>query len=221
MAKPLVIYGNGTVAEAVHFYFTHDTEFEVVAFTVDQAFLKEGDLLGLPIVPFDRIMSAYPPSEFDMFIGVGHVHINRVRAAKYAQAKELGYDLVNYISSRSITWPGLELGDNCKVGAGSSVSPYVRLGNNVIIGGGSSVGHHTVVKDHCSLAPRAAIAGNVIIEPYCLIGANATIRDRVTIARECVIGAGAVILEDTVERGVYLGSPAERLPINSDRLRLS
>lgn len=221
MEKPVVIYGNGSVAETVHFFLTHDTPREVVAFTVDRDFNVQDTLLGLPVMPFNRIAAAYPPSDFDMFIGVGHVLVNRVRAEKYGAAKAMGYHLINYVSSRSITWPGLIMGDNCKIGAGSSISPFVQLGSNVNIGGGSSVGHHTVIKDNCSLSPRVAIAGNVVVEPYCLIGANATIRDRITIARECVIGAGAVILQDTEERGVYLGSPAEMLPISSDRLPLT
>lgn len=220
MPKPVVIYGNGTVAETVHFYFTHDSAVEVAAFTVDPQFMQEDDLLGLPLIPFDQITARYPPADFDMFIGVGHVRINRVRAAKYNEAKQLGYRLINYISSKAITWPGLEMGDNCKIGTGAQISPFARLGSNVNIGGGSNVGHHTVIKDHVSLAPRVTIAGTVVVEPFCLIGANATIRDRVTIARECVIGAGAVILEDTQERGVYLGRPAELLPISSDRLPL-
>lgn len=219
--KPIVIYGNGSVAETVHFYLTHDSPFEVAAFTVDGAFITAEKLLGLPLVPFETIREFYPPSDYDMIIGVGHVRVNRVRAEKYAQAKGLGYTLINYISTRAITWPGLVLGDNCKIGAGSSISPFVNLGSNIIIGGGASVGHHTVIKDHCSLAPRVTIAGNVVVEPYCLIGANATIRDRVTLAEGTVVGAGAVILEDTKEGGVYLGSPAELLPISSDRLPLS
>ena len=40
----------------------------------------------------------------------------------------------------------------------------------------------------------------------------------VTIARQGIIGAGAVILGDTVEKGVYMSQPAERLPIESDKL---
>jgi sugar O-acyltransferase (sialic acid O-acetyltransferase NeuD family) len=218
MRKPVVIYGNGTVAETVHFYFRHDAAVEVAAFTVDPEFIKEETLLGLPLVPFDQVVSLYPPEAYDMFIGVGHVRVNRVRAAKYAAAKQLGYQLINYISSKAITWPGLKMGDNCKIGTAAQISPFAQLGNNVTIGGGCHVGHHTIIGDHVSLAPRATIVGTVVVEPYCLIGANATIRDRVTIARECVIGAGAVILEDTQEKGVYLGSPAEKLPISSDRL---
>jgi sugar O-acyltransferase (sialic acid O-acetyltransferase NeuD family) len=218
---PLVLFGNGSVAAATHLLLTHDSPYEVVAFTVDRDFIKEPTLNGLPVVPFDEVIVRYAPDQFDMHIAVGHVHINRVRAERYYQAKALGYALVNYISTYALTWPGLEIGDNCKVGPNATINPFARLGNDVRIGTGSNVGHHTVLGDHCSLASNVTIAGNVTVGPYCLIGANATIRDRVTIARECVIGAGAVILADTKEREVYLGQPAELLPISSDRLPLN
>lgn len=218
--KPIVIYGNGSVAEASCYYLRHDSEFNVVAFTVDQQFIGAGELMGLPVLPFEQILGSHPPSAVDMFIAVGHVRVNRVRADKYQQARDLGYRLISYVSSHAITWPDLVMGDNCKIGAGANISPFVRLGSNVNIGGGSSIGHHTVIGDHCSIAPGATIAGNVIVEPRALIGAHATIRDRVRISRECVVGAGAVILKDTRERGVYLGQEAELLPITSDRLPL-
>jgi sugar O-acyltransferase (sialic acid O-acetyltransferase NeuD family) len=218
--KKVILYGNGSVAQATYFLLVHDSPYNIVVFTVDREYIKEDTLFDLPVIPFDQVVSAYPPEEFDMHIAVGHVRVNRVRAQKYQQAKEMGYTLVNYISPKSLTWPGLVIGDNCKIGPNATINPFAQLGNNVRIGTGSNIGHHTIIKDHCSLASNVTISGNVIVGPYCLIGANATIRDRVTIAEECVIGAGAVILQDTKTREVYLGRSAELLPISSDQLPL-
>jgi len=218
--KKVILYGNGSVAQATYIFFLHDSLYEIASFTVDREFIKEDNLFELPVIPFDQIELSYPPDEFDMHIAVGHVRVNRIRAQKYLQAKEMGYQLINYISSKSLTWPGVIIGDNCKIGPNSTVNPFAELGNDVRIGTGCNVGHHTKIGDHCSLASHVAIAGNVTIEPYCLVGTNATIRDRVKIARECVIGAGAVILQDTKPKEVYLGKPGELLPIFSDHLPL-
>ena len=218
--KKVVLFGNGSVAQATYYFFLYDSQYEVSGFTVDREFIKEETLFGLPMIPFDQVESHFPPDKFDMHIAIGHVRVNQIRAQKYLKAKEIGYQLINYISSKAITWPGLVLGDNCKIGANSTINPFAALGNNVRIGTGCNVGHHTIIGDHVSLASHVAIAGNVTIEPYCLIGINATIRDRVKIARECVIGAGAVILQDTKPGEVYLGKPAELLPILSGQLPL-
>ena len=35
MRKPLILFGAGDIAELAYFYFTNDSAYEVVAFTVD------------------------------------------------------------------------------------------------------------------------------------------------------------------------------------------
>src|SRR5687768_15554885 len=99
MAK-IVIFGAGDIAKLAHHYFTTDSEHEVVAFTVDHAYRESDEMLGLPVVDFEQVRELYPPRAFGMFIGLSYTQLNRARAEKYHAAKELGYSLVSYISSR-------------------------------------------------------------------------------------------------------------------------
>jgi sugar O-acyltransferase (sialic acid O-acetyltransferase NeuD family) len=218
--EKIVLFGNGQVADHAYVLFTYDSPYEVVAFTVDRAYLREESAHGLPIVPFEEISAHYPPDQYKMHISISYRRVNQLRAEKYEQARAKGYQLVSAISPRATTWPDLVMGDNGRIGANTLVDTCVTLGNNVTIAGGCIIGHHTVIGDHCFLAAGVVVSGSVTIEPYCFIGANATIRDRVTIARASVVGAGACILEDTAERGVYIARQAERLPVTSDRLPL-
>ena len=215
-----MLFGTGAMAGDAYIYLTHDSPYEVAAFTKDREYLEEDTLFELPIVPFDDIESSYPPDEYKMFIAVGFLRVNRIRAERYYQAKALGYELISCVSSRATTWPGLSIGENCLIGPNSIIYPSAKIGNNVIIGDGSIVPHGTIIKDHCFLSAGVALSGFVTVEPYCFLGTNATVRNSVTIARECVIGAGALILADTEERGVYMGKPADQLPISSDKLPL-
>jgi sugar O-acyltransferase (sialic acid O-acetyltransferase NeuD family) len=216
--KPLVIFGTGHIATMVHFYLTHDSPFEVVAFTADRTHIRDEAFLGLPVVPFDEVIELYPPNSYSMFIAIGFSRMNKVREARYHEAKEAGYELATYVSSKATTWPGSVIGDNCFIMEDVIVHPFVEIGNDNIIWSGSHIGHGSVVKDHCFVSSRTAISGYVTVERNCFFGTNSTIRDQVTIARECVIGAGAVILKDTRERGVYVANPARLLPTGSDRL---
>ena len=45
----LVLFGLGDIAQLAHYYFTHDSEHEVVAFTVDEAFCDRTEFEGLPV----------------------------------------------------------------------------------------------------------------------------------------------------------------------------
>ena len=214
----LIIYGNGSVAEVLHYYLSRDTDFQIAGFTVDRNVIHKDNLLGLPVVPFDEVLESFPPAEVKMIIAVGYVKVNQLRAERFYQAKEMGYQLVSYTSPRASVWSGLEVGENCRIGDQCIISPYSEIGDNVWISSGSIIGHHAVIKDHCYFSSRVSMAGFVTVEPYCYIGINAVIRNNITIARSCIIGAGAVILGDTLEKGVYMAPGAERLPINSDQL---
>jgi sugar O-acyltransferase (sialic acid O-acetyltransferase NeuD family) len=216
--KQVVVFGTGAIASIVHFYLTNDSPLDVAAFTADRAWVTAGIFLGLPVVPFDEVLDRYPPDRFAMFIAVGHSRMNKIRELRYNQAREAGYELITYVSSKATTWPGSVIGDNCFIMEDVIVHPFVEIGNDSIIWSGTHIGHGSVIKDHCFVASRTAISGNVTIEPNCFLGTNSTIRDRVTIARECVVGAGAVILKDTQERGVYVAPMAQLLPTPSDRL---
>ena len=216
--KPLVIFGTGSIARMAHFLFTHDSPLKVAAFTVDRARMDAERFLGLPVTAFEEIRETHPPEAFDLFVAVGYRRVNTFRAERFRQAKEMGYRLPTYISSRASTWPGLEIGENCLVLDLVVIHPFARLGDDTILWSGSHIGHDSVIGDHCYIASRAVVAGFVTVESNCFLGSNSTIRDGVTVARECVIGAGAVVTKDTRERQVYAAARSRLLPISSDRL---
>jgi sugar O-acyltransferase (sialic acid O-acetyltransferase NeuD family) len=216
--RRVILFGDGQVAALAHFYLTHDSPHEVVAFSVDGDHLKAPEHRGLPVVPFEELVERYPPDGHSMLIATGYARMNRVREAKYQAAKALGYELISYVSSTAIVWPDAVIGDNCFIQEANVIQPFTRIGNNVVMWSGSHLGHESRVGDNCFVSSHVVISGNVTIEANCFLGVNATLRDGITIGRECVIGAGALVTKDTQPRGVYVGAPAQRLQVTSDRL---
>ncbi len=215
----VILFGNSVFAEHMYFLLTHDSEYEVVAFTVDSKYIKKDRLFDLPVFPFENIQSVLPPSEHLMMVAVSFQRVNRLREEKYTQAKNKGYHLINYLSSKATSFPGLIAGDNSIILENAIIGPYVQIGNDVFVGSGAIIGHHTVIKDHCFVSPGAVVLGGVTVEEYCLIGANATVKEEVTVARECIIGSGVSINKNTQEKGVYFNPPPELLARRSDELR--
>jgi len=203
MAK-IVIFGIGDAASLAHYYFSHDASHEVAAFTVDAKYANTPRFLELPVVEFDKVSKLYPPSEYEMFVAVGYSHMNQVRAAKFFQAKDMGYNLATYISSRCTFLSEIAVGQNCFILENTIIQPFVHIGNNVTLWSGSHIGHHSVIEDHCFLAPRTAIAGRVHIGQYSFIGINATVRNGVTIGSSSLLGAGSIIMENTASNSVYI-----------------
>ena len=218
--EKIIVFGNKSVARIAYNDLTYYSNYEVAGFTLDREHIDKDTLFELPVVPFDKVVSIFPPDEYKMIIAIGYILVNKLRAQRYYQAKKMGYQLISFISPKSTTYPDLTVGDNSQVGHNSVIAPDVKIGNNVLIGPNCVIGHDVVLHDHCFLSGSNAISGSVVVRPYCYLGTGSTIRNKVTIARECVIGAGAIILEDTDERSVYLGEPAKLLPITSDKLSL-
>jgi len=216
----IIIFGAGDIAKLAHYYFTHDSDHEVVAFTVDARYRNSEAFCGLPLVDFEEVTRRYPPQDHGMFIAVSYSQMNHVRAEKYYRAKKLGYHFVSYVSSRCTYLTDNPVGDNCFILEDNTIQPFVRIGNNVTLWSGNHIGHDSLIDDHCFLASHIVVSGNVRIEPYCFIGVNATLRNSITVARETLIGAGAVIMYDTVEKGVYLPQQALLAEKKSDEVDL-
>jgi sugar O-acyltransferase (sialic acid O-acetyltransferase NeuD family) len=212
----LVLFGAGDIARLAHFYFSTDSEHEVVAFAVDPEYRQTESFLDLPLVPADHVARLYPPAAYKMFVAMSYEKMNRGRAAKYAQARELGYELVTYISSRCSFLTPHQPGDNCFILEDNTIQPFVRIGNNVTLWSGNHIGHDSVIGDHCFISSHVVVSGHVRIEQGCFIGVNATLRNSITIAEFTLIGAGALVMKNTAPRSVYLGTRAERFPKTSD-----
>jgi len=219
MKRKLVIFGSGDIAELAHFYFGTDSEYQVVAFTVDSHYIQETTFCRLPIIPFEEVTERYPAESHDFFVALSYSRLNAIRKDKFLAAKALGYRLASFVSSRATVLNDDRIGQNCFIFEDNTIQPFVAIGNNVTLWSGNHIGHHSVIKDHSFIASHVVISGGVEIGEQCFIGVNATLRDHIKVGDRCVIGAGALLLGDAEAEGVYIGAATERSRVPSTRLR--
>ncbi len=190
-----------------------------MAFTATSDSIGNETFFDLPLRAFETIEKEYPSNEYEMFIAIGYVQLNKVRERFYNEAKDKGYTLLTYISSKSSTFTK-KVGDNCFIFEDNTVQPFVEIGNNVILWSGNHIGHHTKIESHNFIASHAVISGHCIIKEHSFIGVNATIRDEITIETENIIGAGVLILKNTKEKEVYVAKKTDVFPRTSDRMKI-
>lgn len=219
MKKSLVIFGSGDIAQLAHYYFTNESDYDVVAFTVDTSYIKESNFCGLPIVAFEDITKEHPPETTDFFVALSYSKLNAVRKEKFLAAKSKGYKLASFISSYATVLNDGNIGENCFIFEDNTIQPFVRIGNNVTLWSGNHIGHHSVIHDHTFIASHVVISGGVEIGEQCFIGVNATLRDHIKIGDRCVLGAGTLLLNDTEPDGLYIGTATERAKVPSTKLR--
>ena len=220
MSRGLVIIGNGQMAELFCSHFNRTSDYRVAGFAVDGSFIKEAELLGLPVVALEEVESRFGPDAFDAFVAIGPVGNNAVRAAWFRDLRSRGYRLANYISPQALISPDASIGENVVVGPFSVVQPWARIGDNVLVGGSSIVGHHCQLHSHAYLALHVVMAGSVVIGERAFVGVGATIGDNVKVGEGSVIGAGATILRDVDPNTVHVPPRAVQLPMAADQVRL-
>jgi sugar O-acyltransferase (sialic acid O-acetyltransferase NeuD family) len=208
MSKPLVIIGAGEFSQIAFEYFEHDSDYEVAAFSVESEYITKKALCDRPVVAYETLQESHPPQDFDAFVAIPASQLNRLRARFYLGAKDRGYRLATYVSSRAFVWRNAEVGENCFIFENNVIQPFVRIGNNCVLWSGNHVGHRTILDDNVFVASHAVISGYCEIGDSSFIGVNSTFNDHVKVARDNVIGAGALVTRDTEPGRVYVGSPA-------------
>jgi sugar O-acyltransferase (sialic acid O-acetyltransferase NeuD family) len=216
----VVIFGAGDIARLAHYYYSTDSEHRVVAFTVDSEFRKSDSFQDLPLVDFERLDRQFSPASVRMFVALSYARMNQARAEAYRRAKERGYALVSYISSRCTNLAQAAVGDNCFILEDNTIQPFVRIGSNVTLWSGNHIGHDSTIEDHVFVSSHVVISGHVRVGEYSFLGVNATLRNGISIAPRTLVGAGAVIMGDTTEGGVYVARPSPRLEKTSDQIEL-
>lgn len=213
--KPLIIFGNGKIAEAVAFYFQRDSDYTIHAYVVDDAYAKNEFFLNKPVVKMSNIQEKLNPEKHTVFIAVGYQGMNSLRADKYRFFKNLGYSFANYKSPH--VYGDYTTGENTIVMDGAIIQPYASFGNNVFVWGGAMVGHHATINDDCWLTGGCLIGGSVNLGRGSFAGMGAIVGQEVKTGIECMLGAGTLTIRSIGDKAVVVAQQTDLHRLNSEQ----
>lgn len=214
--KKLIIFGTGEIGELAHYYFSQDSEFEIVAFSADDEFVKEDNFKGLPVVAFSELKKSYPTDSYSAHVALSYNRLNLNRKEKYIMLKESGYKLASYVCTKSVTWPDLAIGDNCFILENQTIQPTVRIGNNVMIWSGNHIGHGCTIKDHAYISSHVCISGHTEIGERCFLGVNSTFKDFIKVGEAVFVTMGANVVSDIADNSVVIGAQGKTLTADDE-----
>ncbi|MDY0279154.1 MAG: acetyltransferase [Salinivirgaceae bacterium] len=218
--KKLIIYGSGETAEIAADYFIHDSDYEVIAFTVDKQYLTDNKLMNLPVVDFEEVEKNYPPNKVEIFVAASFGQLNRIRTGMYEKAKAKGYRCASFISSRAFVWHNVEIGENVFIFENNVVQYKAKIGNNVILWSGNHIGHQTVIEDNCFVSSHVVISGFCRIGENSFLGVNSSFNDGIKFGKDGVTGNGTVIVKDTEPGMVWVGNPAKAIKSSYEAFKI-
>ncbi len=202
----LVIVGTGDLAVLAFEYFSHDSDYSVVGYSVDEDHITETQLNGLPVVPFELLDSVFPASTHSCHVAVGN---NWIRERFMFEATRQGYKLASYISKHAFVWPTVPIGQNTMIMEMNVVQPGATIGEGVYLSSGNHVGHHCVIGDLCFLASHVVLAGRCTIGRRTFAGLNSAVAENISIADDTYIAMGATVTKAVEDPGrILVGNPA-------------
>jgi sugar O-acyltransferase (sialic acid O-acetyltransferase NeuD family) len=216
--QKIVIVGTTTNARLAKWYFDNDSDFQVVAFSVNKKFITDSHFLGLPVAPFEELELIYPPNKYFAFVAIGYTNMNKIREKMYKEAKKKGFILPNYISSKCSFLTEESMGDNNLILEDNTIQPFVKIGSNNVFWSGNHIGHDTTIHDNVTITSHVVVSGYCEIKDNCFLGVNSTLHNEVTLEIETLVAAGAVIANQSVEKGVYLPAKSILYKKNSSEL---
>ncbi len=216
--KKLIIIGSGETGLIAYEYFQFDSEYEVIAFSVNNQYINESIINGLPVIPFEILEQEYNPNEYEVYVAISSGKLNRNRTKVYHEAKLKGYKCASYISSKAFVWRNVEIGENCFIFENNTLQPFVKIENNVTLWSGNHIGHNTIIKNNCFISSHCVISGFCEVGENSFLGVNCTIENNTKIAKDNFIGAGALIQKNTNEKDFYQLKQTELSKVNTHRL---
>jgi sugar O-acyltransferase (sialic acid O-acetyltransferase NeuD family) len=133
---------------------------------------------------------------------------NEMRKIICEQIEGIGGQNINYISEHAFVNNYSQLGEKGIVILGKTiVANTVKIGNGTIIYSNVNLAHQVNIEEYCLISASISIS-NVFIGSFSFIGIGSTIKPGIILAKNSILGIGSVLLQNTIENGIYIGNPA-------------
>jgi sugar O-acyltransferase (sialic acid O-acetyltransferase NeuD family) len=215
--RALVIIGDSAFAEVAFEYFDAESDYRVVGFAVERAYLTRSSFHGLPVVAFEDLEQHFGPATHEVYVATVYTQLNRLRTRLAAEAKARGYRLASFVSPRAQVWRNAVLGEHCFIFEHNTVQPFVVIGDNVVLWSGNHIGHHSVIEANCFVSSQVVVSGFCRIGENSFLGVNAMVANNVTLGRDNWVAPGVAVMKDTADGTLFKAATAEISPISSLR----
>lgn len=189
--KNIIIFGANDLGRLLKFYLEEDGDNrKVVAFTMNEEYIKEREYLGLPVVSFEQIESAYPSDENEILIAIGNSNMNNIRKKVFADCKDKGYNVASFIHS-TCTVHSCDFGEGNILLEGCLVYPFASIGSGNLLWDHVLISHDCTVGDFNTFSSYADLCGYVTIGNNGYFGKHCVINEHSVIADYTLVGAAA------------------------------
>ena len=160
----------------------------------------------IPVLGDDNLLeNLYEQGVHNAFVALGS---NKIRKRIFEKCHNIGYSMINVISSNAVVSPRAKMGQGNIIMHGAIINAGTQIGDGCIINTNASVDHDCIINDFTHVAPGSAIAGATSVGAECFLGIGCRIIDGIHIGDNVTLGAGAVAINDLQSDATAVGVPA-------------
>ena len=152
-------------------------------------------------------LSSFNPTEYEVIVAVGSSNDRYDIFQKLP--KETKY--FTFLHPTALIMDVVEIGEGSFIGAYSILTTNIKIGKHALLNRGNQIGHDSTIGDYFSAMPGSIVSGNVNVGQCVYLGTNASIIEKKNITDNCVIGANSVVIDNIIEDGTYVGTPAKKV----------
>lgn len=153
------------------------------------------------------------PDNGDVVAIIG-IASNKVRMEIASRFKNITWPVI--IHPMSVVHSSVRIGAGSVVVAGGVIQADSVIGCHTIINTAAVIDHDCEIGNFCHLAPRTCIADGVSMGDGAFLSIGSVVVPYINIGAGAVIGAGSTVISNLEPDGMYIGSPARRMPRGSD-----
>jgi sugar O-acyltransferase (sialic acid O-acetyltransferase NeuD family) len=208
--EAIVVIGGGGHAKVVVSILRKQKRYRILGYSDPQ---DRGVMAGVPYLGSDHelIGIAAGPEGLNAVLAVGQVGLGERRFALWTQLQSLNLIFPPIISPHAVVNEEVTIAEGAVVMDGTVINSGASVGRGAIANSNCTIEHDVVLREWVHVAPGATISGGAHVGRFSMVGAGATVIEGVKIADGCMVGAGAVVVDDLIEPGVYVGTPARRI----------
>lgn len=205
---PLVIIGSGTYGNVIA-ELAASCGYRVTAYLDDDLAKNGAHLDGIPVSgPIVKGLEGLS-RKTAIAAAIGD---NTARIRWLHKVRNEGFQTPSLVSPQSIVSPTAKIEEAVYLHPACNVWTQARIGLGSILSPNATVAHHTVLGEGCFVSSGANVGASIFVEYGAFFGMGSITSTGVKlIASRTLVGAGSVIVRDTEERGVYVGSPGRLL----------
>ena len=213
----IVLFGAGDIADVATVYIERDSELNIVAYTVDDAFRHGDRFQGKPLVSWEALKEQYPPDRYQLLGPLSYRRMNQFRRDRYLEGLDRGYRFASFIHPSCHIYSD-QIGSNCFMLEANVVQPFVTIGDNVMLWSGNHIGHHSTLGNHVFVGAQVGISGGATIGDESFIGGKTGIGSGCQVGKAAFIAEGCAINSNVADHAVYLKPGTKPTKHHSSRI---